>query len=95
MERLDSAVYRRAERLLRHNRARLVRGAAVRPRWIDGGPRFWYAADTAEGRRFVVADPEAGTREDARSSRPTASTSSSCAGTTCGRAPRAAARNGR
>jgi dipeptidyl-peptidase-4 len=62
---LDATAYETAERLLRHNRAKLVRGAKVRPRWIDGGARFWYAVDTADGRRFVLVDPEAGTRAPA------------------------------
>jgi dipeptidyl aminopeptidase/acylaminoacyl peptidase len=57
--------YQAAERLLRHNRSALVKGAKVTPRWLDGGSRFWYTANTAAGKRFVLADPAAGTREDA------------------------------
>ncbi|HEX5113562.1 MAG TPA: DPP IV N-terminal domain-containing protein [Pseudonocardiaceae bacterium] len=65
MTRLDTHAYATAERLLRHNRGQLVLGGRVRPRWLDGGARFWYTVDTPAGRRFVVVDPAAGTREPA------------------------------
>ncbi|MFC7640748.1 hypothetical protein ACFQX6_06845 [Streptosporangium lutulentum] len=61
--RLDAAACRTAERLLRHNRHELVLGDKINPHWIDGGARFWYAVDTSAGRRFVLVDPAAGTRE--------------------------------
>jgi dipeptidyl-peptidase 4 len=57
--------YQTAERLLPHNRSDLVKRAKVAPRWLDGGERFWYLADTADGKRFVLVDPAKGTREDA------------------------------
>ncbi|NUW31970.1 prolyl oligopeptidase family serine peptidase [Nonomuraea sp. SMC257] len=63
--RLDASAYRTAEQLLRHNRRRLVRGGEVTPHWIEGGARFWYAADTPGGVSFVLVDPAAGTREPA------------------------------
>ena len=63
--RLDTSAYQAAERLLRHNRGGLVLGDRISPQWIDGGARFWYAVDTCGGRRFVLVDPEAGTREPA------------------------------
>ncbi|WP_413098169.1 DPP IV N-terminal domain-containing protein [Streptomyces sp. Inha503] len=62
VDELTYADYRRAERLLPHNMARFV--PTVRPRW-ESGDRFWYRVDTAEGRRFVLADPAAGTRAEA------------------------------
>src|SRR5262249_16953143 len=62
---LGTQAYRTAERLLRHNRADLVKRAKVTPRWLDGGVRFWYAVDTADGKRFVLVDPTTGTRADA------------------------------
>lgn len=37
----------------------------IRPKWIDGGARFWYAVDTSAGRRFILVHPKAGTREPA------------------------------
>jgi dipeptidyl-peptidase 4 len=62
---LDVQAYKTAERLLRHNRGELVLGGKITPRWIEGGPRFWYTVKTGEGKRFVIADPAAGTREAA------------------------------
>ncbi|WJY37081.1 prolyl oligopeptidase family serine peptidase [Streptomyces sp. P9-2B-2] len=60
--RLDTHAYRTAEQLLRHNRGKLVHGGKIRPRWIDGGARFWYTVDSGEGRRFILVDPAKGTR---------------------------------
>jgi dipeptidyl-peptidase 4 len=59
--------YQAAERLLRRPACpgELVVGDKVRPQWIDGGARFWYAVSGGVGRRFVVVDPAAGTREPA------------------------------
>ncbi|MFD4869625.1 DPP IV N-terminal domain-containing protein [Streptomyces sp. NPDC058412] len=56
--------YQAAEQLLRRpaRPGELVVGDKVRPQWIDGGARFWYAVSHGAGRRFVVADPAAGTR---------------------------------
>ncbi|UQX05428.1 DPP IV N-terminal domain-containing protein [Streptomyces sp. RerS4] len=59
--------YQAAEQLL-HRPARpgaLVVGDKVRPQWIDGGDRFWYAVSDGVGKRFVLVDPAAGTREPA------------------------------
>ncbi|MEU5052410.1 DPP IV N-terminal domain-containing protein [Streptomyces sp. NPDC021096] len=63
--RLDADAYRAAEKLLGHNRSRLVHGGRVRPQWLEGGDRLWYTVDTAAGRRFVLVDPAAGIREPA------------------------------
>ncbi|MET1073491.1 MAG: DPP IV N-terminal domain-containing protein, partial [Umezawaea sp.] len=59
--------YQAAEQLLRRptRPGDLVVGDKVRPRWIDGGATFWYAVSTGDGRRFVLVDPAAGTREPA------------------------------
>ncbi|MFE1560869.1 DPP IV N-terminal domain-containing protein [Streptomyces sp. NPDC058734] len=59
--------YQAAEQLLRRVAApgELVTGDKVRPQWTDGGTRFWYAVNSGAGKRFVVADPAAGTREPA------------------------------
>ncbi|GAA3253085.1 S9 family peptidase [Streptomyces lavendulae] len=59
--------YRTAERLLRRpaRPGELVTADRIRPQWIDGGTRFWYAVSDGAGRRFVLADPNAGTREPA------------------------------
>lgn len=57
--------YQAAEQLLRRpaRPGELVVGDKVRPQWIDAGARFWYSVSTGAGRRFVLADPAAGTRE--------------------------------
>ncbi|QIS10012.1 S9 family peptidase [Nocardia arthritidis] len=61
---LDASAYRTAEQLLRHNRAGLVLGGKVRPRWTaDGG--FWYTVDTERGRQFILVDPVEGVRRPA------------------------------
>ncbi|MEQ4723726.1 DPP IV N-terminal domain-containing protein [Nonomuraea sp. B19D2] len=60
---MDATRYQAAERLLRHNRAALVRGDKINPQW--DGARFWYTVDTREGQRFILVDPAAGSREPA------------------------------
>jgi dipeptidyl-peptidase-4 len=59
--------YQAAEQLLRRpaRPGELVIGDKVRPQWIDGGGCFWYAVSNGVGRRFVLVDPAAGTREPA------------------------------
>ncbi|GHI82869.1 S9 family peptidase [Streptomyces xanthophaeus] len=59
--------YQAAEQLLRRpaRPGELVIGDKVRPQWIDGGARFWYAVSNGVGRRFLLVDPAAGTREPA------------------------------
>src|SRR5690349_4347698 len=64
-DRLPAAAYERAERMLGHHRPRLALRAAVRPRWIGDGSRFWYRVETERGGEFVIADPEAGERRAA------------------------------
>ncbi|RZQ64596.1 S9 family peptidase [Amycolatopsis suaedae] len=65
MTELTTVDYARAERMLAHNRARLVPGAKIRPRWLDDGTRFWYRLDGEDGRRFVLVDPDARVRRPA------------------------------
>ena len=59
--------YQAAEQLLRRpaRPGELIIGGKVRPQWIDGGTRFWYAVSNGAGRRFMLADSAAGTREQA------------------------------
>ncbi|MCB5177983.1 S9 family peptidase [Streptomyces antimicrobicus] len=59
--------YQAAEQLLRRpaRPGELVVGDKIRPQWIDGGTRFWYAVNNGAGKRFVLVDPAAGTREPA------------------------------
>ena len=57
--------YQAAERLLRRpaRPGELIIGDKIRPQWIEGGARFWYAVSTEVGRRFVAVEPATGTRE--------------------------------
>ncbi|GGY11144.1 S9 family peptidase [Streptomyces tanashiensis] len=59
--------YQAAEQLLRRpaRPGELVVGDKLRPQWIDGGDRFWYAVANGAGSRFVLVDPAAGTRAPA------------------------------
>ncbi|WP_314241766.1 S9 family peptidase [Streptomyces kutzneri] len=59
--------YQAAEQLLRRpaRPGELVVGDKVRPQWTEGGARFWYAVSNGVGKRFVLVDPAAGTREPA------------------------------
>ena len=57
---LPIAAYERAEAFLPGNLGRLVRGERLTPRWRDDGALFWYRADAAAGRRFVLTDPDRG-----------------------------------
>lgn len=62
---LDVRAYQTAERLLRHHRKELVFGDRVTPRWLENGARFWYSVSTSKGKRFVLVDVKAGTRQEA------------------------------
>jgi dipeptidyl-peptidase-4 len=59
--------YQAAEKLLRRpaRPGELTVGDRITPRRIPGDTRFWYAVSTGTGRRFVLADPDAGTRAPA------------------------------
>jgi dipeptidyl aminopeptidase/acylaminoacyl peptidase len=52
------ATYTRAERFLPWNAARLMRGLAIEPHWIDDGDAFWFRHDLPHGTQFVRCDPE-------------------------------------
>jgi len=56
--------YQAAEQLLRRpaRPGELVIGDKVRPQWIDGGARFWYAVSNGVGRRFVLSTRRRATR---------------------------------
>src|SRR5262249_46168184 len=62
-DQLAAEVYAAAEKLLPHNRPKLVEGLRVKPKWLDHGARFWYRAEGPEGHRFILVDPARGTRE--------------------------------
>ncbi|MET9264761.1 DPP IV N-terminal domain-containing protein [Amycolatopsis sp. NPDC004079] len=56
--------YQTAELLLRRlaRPGELIVGDRVRPQWIDGGARFWYAVNHGDSKQFFLVDPAAGTR---------------------------------
>jgi dipeptidyl aminopeptidase/acylaminoacyl peptidase len=64
LEELPAAVYERAERLLEPYREALVPGLTVEPHWIGDGSTLWYRSDGPDGDRYVIADPERGTRTE-------------------------------
>jgi dipeptidyl aminopeptidase/acylaminoacyl peptidase len=59
-----SANYELATRFAPHNLEDLVHDFTVDPQWIEGGESFWYEFETADGKRFWIVDPEAGTRRE-------------------------------
>jgi hypothetical protein len=60
---VTEANYRLAARFAPYKMRNLVYSLGVTPRWIKGGERFWYEWETAEGKRFMIVDPVAGTRK--------------------------------
>lgn len=58
---LTASDYARAEQMLAPYRARRVPGSTLEPQWLPDGRRFWYQV----GRRYVMVDPQTGTRRDA------------------------------
>jgi dipeptidyl aminopeptidase/acylaminoacyl peptidase len=48
-----------------HNRAKLVIGGKVTPRWLDQGSRFWYRLEKSNGHEFILVNPAKETREPA------------------------------
>lgn len=60
-----AADYERANRLFERTRDKVFKDR-VAARWLDGGERFWYRNDLADGgREFVLVDATKGTRETA------------------------------
>jgi dipeptidyl-peptidase 4 len=59
---LDSTVYQRAEKLLLHNRPKLLIGGKVQPHWFDQGARFWYRRESSDGHEFILVDPASAMR---------------------------------
>jgi dipeptidyl-peptidase-4 len=53
--------YARAEQMLAPYRARRMPGSSLQPQWLSEGKRFWYQV----GSRFVVVEPDDGSRRDA------------------------------
>ena len=64
-ERSTVADYMRAERFLAANAETMVLGVPGAINWIGESDRFWYRVRTAQGQRFIVVDPVAGSRTEA------------------------------
>lgn len=60
---VTQANYRLAARFAPYKMRSLVYSLGVTPRWIKGSERFWYEWETAEGKRFMIVDPIAGTKK--------------------------------
>lgn len=58
---VTDADYARAEQMLAPYRARRTPGSSIQPQWLSEGRRFWYQA----GSRYVVVNPNEGSRGDA------------------------------
>ncbi len=56
---LTAKDYERAEHFMIYNTSPLVSGGTVRPNWLPND-RFWYTERTADGTRFMLADPTKG-----------------------------------
>ncbi len=56
--------YARAEAVLPARIDELVFDVSVRPRWFEDSSRFWYERHTPDGYRYVLVDPENGSRAD-------------------------------
>lgn len=60
---VTEANYRLAARFAPYKMRSLVYSLGVTPRWIKGSERFWYEWESAEGKRFMIVDPVAGTKK--------------------------------
>lgn len=61
---VGAADYVRADRFLPANAMKLVRNAAITPRWTGQGERFWYERELERGKQVVLIDPVGNTRTD-------------------------------
>ena len=59
---VTEANYRLAARFAPYKMRSLIYSTGVTPRWIKGTERFWYEWETAQGKRFMLVDPVAGTK---------------------------------
>jgi len=59
-----SANYEMAARLAPYKLEEKAYDLTVDPQWIEGTEGFWYDFETAEGTRYWIVDPEAGTQRE-------------------------------
>ena len=60
---VTEANYRLAARFAPYRMRKLVYSTGVTPRWIKGSEKFWYEWESAQGKRFMIVDPVAGTKK--------------------------------
>ena len=60
---VTEANYRLAGRFAPYKMRKLVYSTGVTPRWIKGSERFWYEWESAQGKRFMIVEPVAGTKK--------------------------------
>ena len=51
-----------AARFAPYKMSDLTYSTSVQPRWIEGTDNFWYSYETAEGTRFMLVEPAAGSK---------------------------------
>lgn len=61
---LDVGVYERAEAFLPENLGELAKGERLVANWRDDSAQFWFEADTAQGYRYVLIDPDENSRRE-------------------------------
>ena len=54
---LPAPNYDLAARWMANKVGKLVFDTSVSPRWAEMSDRFWYAFETAQGRKFILVDP--------------------------------------
>lgn len=59
-----SANYDLASRFASYKIDDMVHDLTVDPQWIEGSEKFWYDYETAEGKRYWIVNPEAGTQRE-------------------------------
>ncbi|GAB3429604.1 beta-propeller domain-containing protein [Flindersiella endophytica] len=57
--------YERAESYLPWHVSKRLFATSIEPHWTGDGDRFWYSVQTRDGKRFVLVDPDAGTKQEA------------------------------
>jgi len=58
------ANYELAARWAPYKVSDLIYDTSVNPRWIEGSEKFWYSFETSDGERYVIVDPEQGTKRE-------------------------------
>jgi dipeptidyl-peptidase 4 len=57
-----SANYELAARFAPYRMQEMIHSTTVNPRWVEGGEKFWYEWENADGKFYYVVDPARGTK---------------------------------